>query len=112
MKATLTVLFSALLLIGQCILPESAAASATQKCGRCDCGMRKCCLNTALPDSNPSPTAPSPNRSLKQFQSAVILLTPILASSASQSRQVLCPFSSPRRPQAVPFYDRNCAWLI
>jgi hypothetical protein len=74
--------------------------------------MKKCCLNTAVPDTNQTPTAPAPNRSLKQFESALALLTPISASSISQTRQVFCPSSSFSQPQAVPFYDRNCAWLI
>jgi hypothetical protein len=111
-KATLTFIFSALLLIGQCILPESAVASAPQKCKRCDCGMKKCCVKTAAPESNQAPAAPAPARSLKQFQSPVILSTPIAASAASQSCQVFFPASTFRPAQAIPVYDRNCAWLI
>src|SRR5580765_4749866 len=111
-KATLTILFSALLLLGQCILPETAGASGAPKCGRCDCGMKKCCLSTPLPDTNQTPTAPAPSRSLKQFQFAIFLLTPGFASSASQTHPAFFPSLSFPPAQAVPFYDRNCAWLI
>jgi hypothetical protein len=109
-KAVFAILFCLLLLVAQTIPPEAAAASP--QCPRCDCGMKKCCLNPSLPRPAPASAAPALNFSPKQLRLAVAFTAPVMVPPVSTAPQIFSSSTSPSCSAAVPLYEWNCAWLI
>jgi hypothetical protein len=111
MKALLTILFSALLVLTQSVLPGNAAvAQAQRQCARCACG-HQCCFNRSAP-SAPVPATPASSSSVQQCQPAAACATRILLPPPPAAQPALSRASSERLARPVPLYQRNCAWLI
>jgi hypothetical protein len=112
MKAAFAILFSALMVLGQTAFSRAEVLSQSKlECARCDCG-GKCCVTQSSQAPAPAPAAPAPNAPLKQFQfapvpAAEIYLLPELAAPSISFVSI-----SLLKLDAVPLYERNCAYLI
>jgi hypothetical protein len=109
MKTAFAIFFSALLLIGQTVVIP-AQPLIQRECARCDCG-GKCCVTQSRPAPRPAPAAPAHNVSPKQSQIATTPAAQIYSLPESPTPISFASISIPKS-QAVPLYDRNCAYLI
>jgi len=110
MKTAFAIFFSALLLIGQTVgVPAQRLIQSPSECARCDCG-GKCCVVPSRSAPSQAPAAPTQNVSLKQSQLAPAAAQ-IYSLPESPTPISFASISIPKS-QAVPLYDRNCAYLI
>ena len=114
MKATLAILFSALLALAQSALPgDGLSVKAQALCSHCDCGKSNCCVGDSAPTSNSQPASPATPLSLKRApQLALALAMPILAPPLSPAAKGVSSYLSSARSEALPLYEWNCARLI
>ncbi len=112
MKRVLSIVLGGCLLLAQTILPGTAAsAEPTKGCSKCHCG-GDCCAAPSTPISAPQPATPAPSAPRPQLSVAILALSPL--RSLPQPQPLNTFFASPdlSSPQPVPYYDRNCAWVI
>ena len=111
-RVTFAILFSALLVLTQSVLPGAAAMANPQPCcKRCVCD-DSCCVAAPSSNSAPLPAIPASVVSLKQcqaaFAGAILVASPLVLPAAKISPSAVSSF----RPDALPLYERNCVYLI
>jgi hypothetical protein len=109
-KRLFAILFSALLVLTQCVFASSGPTETLAK--NCGCGKHTCCMSKSAPDNNPLPAAPVRPLSLKQWQVALALTPQVLSSAALPATDIPSTDIFSPKPDATPLYQRHCAWLI
>ena len=111
-RATFVILFSALLVLTQSVVPGDAALAKFQPCcSQCACSA-SCCAAAPNSNSAPLPAAPAPTVSLKQIQCALAVAALILPPQISPAPKISPSAASSFRSDALPLYERNCIYLI
>jgi|SRR5436190_11207812 len=112
MRTAFAILFSALLVLGQGVLPAATPlVKAHAQCGRCACG-NKCCVGESAPVSAPQPATPANVLPLKQFQATLLSAAPIYSLPDFPAAATFFDYCSSCRSTTVPLYEWNCAYLI
>lgn len=111
MRQAFAILFSLLLVWAQAAPAAVSAPPAKAACNGCDCRAMTCCPAQA-PDTAPATVPIGRDRGQAQCQflaaPALLFILPEAESVAGHSAGFLRPAARPR----VPFFVRDCAYLV
>jgi len=111
-RALASILFCALLVLGQTVLPLSTASAASASlCRHCACGGNMCCMGKPTRDAAPSPAAPGAPLA-SHAQPAIAAGALALPARALVPAWAIFSFLTIQGSSNVPLYEWNCAYLI
>ncbi|HWW03310.1 MAG TPA: hypothetical protein VNZ64_26645 [Candidatus Acidoferrum sp.] len=113
MRTLLAMLFAVALVLEQSVSVGTAGlATAQSGCRPCVCASRKCCVSKSSPTPAPAPATPVRSLSLKQHQSMLPPNSVVCALMVSLAPRLSSVFFSVLSAEAVPLYQRDCAFLL
>ena len=113
MRAVIAIWIAVVLVLAQGVGTGLASTAPTQPgCRACDCRAPKCCVGKSAPAPVPAPAAPVNLPSPKQHLSMLPPSSLVHESPVFLAPRLSSAFFSLVSPEAVPLYERNCAFLI
>jgi hypothetical protein len=113
-KAAITLLLSALLLVAQSAVAVSPRGPEAPACKRCACVRcdSACCARASGQPAQQVPGVPGPETSRQGFQAVFQPISLVVATLEPSDRELSPGVPALLRVAAVPLFQRNCVFLI